>query len=238
MDPLKLVRSFSGYLEYFKDLFNYSSLKNAESINLSNLYPMIHDKISTTPFDSHYFYQDIWAFKKIYTSKTDIHVDVGSRIDLIGFLTAICKVTFVDIRPLIAKLENYQSLAGSILSMPYADNSVSSLSCLHVAEHIGLARYGDTLDPLGTQKACAELSRILAVGGNLYFSGPIGKQRLCFNAHRIHSPQTIMDYFKELTLLELSGIDDKGNFIRNIDVQILERSDYACRLFHFTKEPK
>lgn len=236
VDPLKLIQAIPRYIGFLKDWVKYSKLNSAEKIKILDTYPCIHDKTQTTDFDSHYFYQGIWAFRKIYDSKVAYHVDVGSSINFVGFLTAITKVTFIDIRPLAAKLENFDSRKGSILSMPFQDNSVLSLSCLHVAEHIGLGRYGDQLDSLGTKKTCKELSRTLATNGNLYFSLPIGKPRLCFNGHRIHSPGQIIEYFSELKLVELSGIDDKGNFIRNIEASILEDSDYACGLFHFTKE--
>jgi hypothetical protein len=112
---------------------------------------------------------------------------------------------------------------------------VSSISCLNVAEHIGLGRYGDALDPDGTKKACAELERVLMPGGNMYFSVPLGRPRLCFNAHRIHSPAQIFEYFKGLKLVELSGINDRGEFIKDIKSSVLEKSDFACGLFHFTK---
>jgi len=236
IEPFRLIRAIPGYIGFFSDWVKYSKLKDSEKIRILNVYPCIHDKTETTKFPSHYFYQDIWAFKKIYESKTDYHVDVGSRIDFIGFLTAITKVTFIDIRPLVITLENLNSKEGNIHAMPFEDNSVPSLSCLHVAEHIGLGRYGEPLDVFGTKNACKELSRILAPNGKLYFSLPVGKPILCFNAHRVHSPQQIINYFSELELIELSGIDDKENFIRNIDISILEASDYACGLFVFTKK--
>jgi SAM-dependent methyltransferase len=235
-DPVKLLRAVPHYIGFFRDLIKYSKLPGAESIRTQDTYPCIHDKTQTTGFDTHYFYQDIWALKKIYEAKPDYHVDVASHVEFVGFLTAITKVIFIDIRPLLATLENFDSINGSILSIPFKDDNIISLSCLHVVEHIGLGRYGDPLDPLGTKKACEELSRILAVGGNLYFSLPIGKPRLCFNAHRIHSPQQIIEYFSDLELVEFSGIDDEGKFKRNIDISILENSNYACGLFHFTKK--
>jgi len=154
----------------------------------------------------------------------------------VGMLTAITKVTFIDIRPLVVNLENFDSKAGSILALPFGDNSVPSLSCLHVAEHIGLGRYGDPLDPEGTKKATRELARVLAPRGNLYFSVPVGKPRLCFNAHRIHSPQQILDYFCDLKLVQFSGIDDKEIFKQNIDPSNLADASYACGLFHFVKQ--
>jgi hypothetical protein len=234
-DPIQFGLGIPRYFGFFRDLIAYPHLGGAEQIQLGDTYPCIHDKTQTTGFDAHYFYQDIWAFKKIKESKVANHVDVGSRVDFVGFLTAITKVTFIDIRPLEAKIDNLNSRKGSILAMPYENSSVQSLSCLHVAEHIGLGRYGDSLDPLGTAKACKELSRILAAGGNLYFSLPVGKSKLCFNAHRIHSPTQILQYFNTLELAEFSGIDDNGDFRKNIDPSTLESSSYACGLFHFTK---
>ena len=235
INPFRLVRGIPRYVGFLKDWAKYSKLEGSEFIKLLDTYPCIHDKTQTTSFDSHYFYQNIWAFKRIYESKINHHVDIGSAIDFVGFLTAITKVTFVDIRPLLATLDNFDSIKGSILSLPFEDNSLLSLSCLHVAEHIGLGRYGDPFDPLGTKKACKELCRVLAPKGNLYFSVPVGQTRLCFNAHRIHSPEQIIDYFGDLELVELSGINDKGRFIRNIDVSILENADYGCGLFWFKK---
>jgi len=151
-------------------------------------------------------------------------------------LSTIAKVTFIDIRPLNANLKNLKPEYGSILEMPYSDNSIVSLSCLHVAEHIGLGRYGDPLDPEGTLKATRELIRVLARGGDLYFSLPVGKPRLCFNAHRIHSPEQILNYFVELKLVEFSGVNDKGNFLENIDPSELANQDYACGMFWFRKD--
>jgi SAM-dependent methyltransferase len=234
-DPVQFGLGIPRYFSFFRDLIAYPQLSGAEQIKLGDTYPCIHDKTQTTAFDRHYFYQDVWAFKKIQGSRVANHVDVGSRVDFVGFLTAITKVTFIDIRPLEAKLDNLNSRKGSILAMPYENSSVQSLSCLHVAEHIGLGRYGGPLDPLGTVKACKELSRILAPGGNLYFSVPVGKSKLCFNAHRIHSPEQILQYFNTLELAEFSGIDDNSDFRKNIDPSTLESSSYACGLFHFTK---
>ncbi len=86
-----------------------------------------------------------------------------------------------------------------------------------------------------SQKAAKELTRVLAFNGNLYFSLPVGKPRLCFNAHRIHSPDQILKYFNDLKLVEFSGIDDDGNFRENIDTIELKNCDYGCGLFWFTK---
>jgi hypothetical protein len=232
----KFFKALYEYPRYIKDLGKYKKLEGTEKINFSDTYPCLFDRTETTRIDSHYFYQGIWAFKRILASKPVKHVDVGSDVDFVGYLSTITKVEFVDIRPLaVSNISSIRSIKGSILELPYADNSIKSLSCLHVAEHIGLGRYGDPLDPLGTKKAAAELSRCLAKDGNLFISVPVGKHRVCFNAHRIHSPKQILEYFDGLKLVEFSGTNDKKEFIRNANIEEFENQRYACGMFLFTK---
>jgi SAM-dependent methyltransferase len=200
------------------------------------LYPQLHDRLPTSPYDEHYFFQDIWAARRVAELAPARHVDVGSRVDWVGFLTSLTEVVFVDIRPLEAEVERLTSVTASLLDLPFADGSVESLSCLHVAEHVGLGRYGDRLDPAGTGKAAAELQRVLAPGGQLLFSLPVGRPRVCFNAHRIHDPDEIRAMFPELELVEFSGVDDDGSFRRNLDPRELAAATYACGLFRFTRQ--
>jgi len=235
LDPLKIISVIWKYPGFLKDLIIYSKVSGAEKISLLDVQPCFGEKTKIARFDAHYFYQDIWAAREIFASKTERHVDVGSRIDFVGFLSSFTKVIFVDIRPLEIALPDFKCIKSDITSLPFPDNSVSSLSCLHVAEHIGLGRYGDNLDPSGTKKACRELTRVLTKDGNLYFSLPVGKPRLCFNAHRIHSPNQILQYFDSLKLVEFSAIDDKGVFRENIDINALKNENYACGLFWFKK---
>ncbi len=235
VDPIKFLSIVPRYLSFWKDFFRYISFKNSPKINLLDLYPIINDKTSKTKFDAQYFHQGIWAFNKILKSKVMEHVDIGSQIDLVGFLTTITNVKFVDIRPLKTDIDNFVSIKGDILNLPFKNNSILSLSCLHVAEHIGLGRYGDLLDPLGTEKACRELSRVLSLGGSLYFSLPIGKPRVCFNAHRIHLIKQILHYFNKLELKELVIINDKGKVIKDPKLEYFDDAVYSAGLFHFKK---
>lgn len=234
LDPFRLL-SVVRLFRYMKDWFTYSRMEDAEPIYVLDTYPCLRDGLSTSPFDRHYFYQDIWAFHHIVDKHVESHIDIGSNVVFVGMLTTVTRVLFIDIRPLTATLERFSSVGGSILQLPFPDNSVPSLSCLHVAEHIGLGRYGDPLDPQGTLKAAEELSRVLAPGGNLYFSVPVGRPRVCFNAHRVLDPTRVLDYFRGLELVEFSGIDDERNFQRNVQPTSLKNSEYACGLFWFRK---
>jgi hypothetical protein len=164
------------------------------------------------------------------------HVDVGSEVQFVAMLSTRVPVTFVDIRPLQAGgLPNLKSVEGSLLKLPFESGSVESLSCLHVAEHVGLGRYGDPLNPAGTRLACGELARVLAPKGNLFFSLPVGRPRVCFNAHRVHEPRQIIAYFPDLKLIEFSAVDDVDRLQRNIEPASMAGMEYACGLFHFQR---
>jgi len=237
LDPIidldRIPEGMLGYLRYAREWRAYSHEPSAEPLSIKDAFPCLHDNVSVMPVDAHYFYQDIWAFKAVQRSGVRSHVDVGSRALLVGMLSAVTHVTYVDIRPLLVALENFESKTGSILELPFEDETIRSLSCLHVAEHIGLGRYGDPLDPEGTRKAARELARVLSRGGNLYFSLPIGKPRVCFNAHRIHAPEQITEYFSKLELVEFSAVDDGGRFHPRAEPASFREASYACGMFHF-----
>lgn len=235
LDLERLLVAPREYARYARDLRRYRTLPQSERLATSDLFPQLWDRVAKSPYDAHYFFQDVWAARHIAARRPERHVDVGSRIDLVGFLTTLTHVVFVDIRPLEADLPNLTSVAASVTALPFADESEASISCLHVAEHIGLGRYGDPLDPDGTRKAARELARVLSPGGELLFSLPVGRPRVQFNAHRIHDPVEVVAMFPELELVEFSGVDDEERFAPDRDLEELRASRYACGLFRFTR---
>lgn len=234
-DPRRAYRGLRGLPRFFSDWQAYARMPHAETIRWRDSYPQLHDRSSTTPFDPHYFYVSGWAMRRIVGQRPRRHVDVGSHNLFANLLGAVVPVAFLDYRPLAARLSGLDCVGGSILQLPFADGTVASLSCLHVAEHIGLGRYGDPLDPEGTRKAARELARVLAREGNLYFALPVGRPRVCFNAHRVHAAQTIREYFSGLNLVEFCGVHDGGRFVESVGLTEFDGSDYACGLFWFRK---
>ena len=234
-DPLQAVNGVRELPRYFRDWRRYSRMPNAEALRFSDSYPQLHDRSRATPFDPHYFYVSGWAMRRIMAHRPAKHVDVGSHNLFADLLSAVVPVTFLDYRPLNARLAGLECVGGNILELPFVANSVESLSCLHVAEHIGLGRYGDPLDPEGTKKAARELGRVQAAGGHLYFALPVGRPRVCFNAHRVHVAETIRQYFSALELVEFSGVHDDGRFVEKVELTEFDSSDYACGLFWFRK---
>jgi hypothetical protein len=227
--------SIRQYVRFVRSWRQYTRLGDAEKLHLKYGYPCLFDAIQSTPFDAHYFYQALWATQRIAQSRAPFHVDVGSEVRFVSLLTTHKPTIFLDYRPLKAKVAGLNCLAGDILQLPFQTASVSSLSCLHVVEHIGLGRYGDPLNPLGTRQACTELARVLTQGGNLFFSTPIGQAITHFNAHRIHTPRQIVSFFPSLELVEFSVIDDQQQMHIHVNPDLYEQSHYACGLFWFRR---
>ena len=188
-------------------------------------------------FDRHYFYQDLWAAKTVHSAGVKHHVDVGSRVDgFVAHILTFSSITYVDVRPLQIKLDGLTVCRASALEMPFASNSIQSLSCLHVIEHIGLGRYGDRVNPDGYMQAASEFVRVLRPGGMLLVGAPVGEQRVCFDAHRVFHPRTIVTAFSGLQLLEFVLIDDKGAQLAESDPwPRASNCDYGCGLFRFAK---
>jgi SAM-dependent methyltransferase len=220
-----------GAVRYVRDRAAYSRLPGGDGLRWRDSFPKLADRVASSPIDPHYFHQDTWAARRIAERAPARHVDVGSRVDLVGFLTALTEVVFVDIRPLEVDIEGLECVTGSVLELPFADRSLESVSCLHVAEHIGLGRYGDPLDPLGTRKAAAELERVVAPGGQLLFSLPVGRPRVEFNAHRVHDPLDVASWFSRCELREFAGVDDAGVFRRHRSLGELAGATYACGMY-------
>lgn len=228
------LRAYRAFLASWRA---YSKLPNAERLRFEDSYPCLFDRTPTTPYDPHYFHQSVWAGERIVARRPAEHVDVGSEITFVGMLSISVPVVFVDIRPFPVELPTLRPVTGDLLKgLPFDDGSVGSLSSLHVAEHVGLGRYGDRLNADGTRLACAELQRLLARSGRLYFSLPVGRPRVCFNAHRVHAPRQIIDYFSELELEEFSVVGDDFRVELDADVDTAARLEYGCGLFIFRRE--
>jgi hypothetical protein len=75
----------------------------------------------------------------------------------------------------------------------------------------------------------------LKPGGKLFLSVPVGRERVCFNAHRVFSPSTVKDFFQELQLKAFSLVDDAGRFHEEILPEGADNLDYGCGLFEFVK---
>ena len=230
----------------FREEFNqFLALSNSKEqrflIRWSDRYPCLNEKTQFTDFDHHYIYHLAWAARILSRIRPEYHVDISSSLHFCTIVSAFVPIKFYDYRPAEIVLPNLTINHVDLISLPFEDNSIKSLSCMHTVEHIGLGRYGDHLDPDGDIKAISELKRILAPGGNLLFVVPVGKPRIMFNAHRIYSFNQVITYFSDLDLINFTLIPDdavKKAVINNATSEDVERQQYGCGCFWFVKRGK
>ena len=209
------------------------------AIRNKDYWPCLNDR-GDHPFDTHYEYHLAWAARCLAKARPSHHTDIGSLMTFSMVASAFVPITFYDYRPAkISGLANVDAGTADLTALPFADNSIKSLSCMHTIEHIGLGRYGDKIDPDGDVTAIRELQRVLAPGGDLLFVVPIGAPRIQFNAHRIYSHDMITKLFKDFELVEYALIPDNAHDIGIIigaSKELTDKQRYACGCFWFRKK--
>jgi SAM-dependent methyltransferase len=197
-------RDLAAWRRFWRSYEEYKHLASSDrQPALRYLLPCLGDDTAETVIEPLYFYQDAWAFNNIVKKCPQIHLDVGSHHRFVSLLSKVVPVIMVDIRPLSLRLHSLTFRKGSILNLPFEDRSLPSVSSLCCVEHIGLGRYGDILDPYGTEKAIEELKRVVAPGGDLYISLPLDDEnRTYFNAHRAFREEYVLSLFKPFDVIE------------------------------------
>jgi SAM-dependent methyltransferase len=240
LDPAGVVRKLRNLPRFLRTLSQYRVARDVGPFPLSALYlhPVLDDfEAAAGDATGHYFFQDLWAARRIFARKPHVHIDIGSRIDgFIAHLLTFMPVTVLDVRPLASNVQGLSFVRADATSMAeFADDSIESLSSLHAIEHFGLGRYGDAVDPDGWRKAMVSLQRVLRPGGRLYLSVPVGRERLYFNAHRVFCPGRVTDTLHGLELVSFSGVDDSGRYRDDLTPDQFNDQAYACGLYEFTK---
>jgi SAM-dependent methyltransferase len=209
------------------------------SFSQSEIFPCLDDDTVQTSFDHHYVYHTGWAARRLAKVSPRLHVDFGSSIYFAAIASTICPFKFYDYRPARLSLQGVEPAQADLSSLPFPNDSIESVSCMHVVEHVGLGRYGDPIDYDGDLKAIGELSRIVAPGGSLLFVVPVGQPRLLFNAHRIYAYDQILHHFGGIFAVdEFALITDAGRFIRGAGREEANAQSYGCGCFHFKKLPR
>lgn len=243
IDIRRFLRSIRGIPDYLKDWWHFS--KNYHGSILFN--PCLNDRYEEGGITkSEYFWQDLLVARKIFEAIPYKHVDVGSRVDgFVAHVASFREIEVLDVRPITSsipgvvfhRLDLMQPLPIKMLA-GYCD----SLSCLHTIEHFGLGRYGDPIDPFGYEKGMSNLAALLKVGGILYLSCPLGKERVEFNAHRVFDPRTLINLaVKNNMLIKFLTVISASGEIREIDssipesLQILADNAYTLGIFIFIK---
>lgn len=247
LDPIKSLLFLRGLPRFAADYFRIRRdvSKGEGEFALGTLYPCLQDRYQSSGMaKGHYFHQDLLVAQRIYEKNPERHIDIGSRVDgFIAHVAAFRPIEVIDIRHLESNTENIEYRQLDLMeSLPneFAE-CTDSLSCLHALEHFGLGRYGDPLDLAGYAKGFDNLLQILAPGGKLYLSVPIGPQRIEFNAHRVFSVSHLLQMFAEpLRVDRFSYVDDSGDLYKNCTLTEQGISTnfgckYGCGIFELTK---
>jgi hypothetical protein len=220
--PLRLWRSLRALPGYRRELRQFKAmLGDAAEWPFGTPFPCLTDKGGEAGIgNGQYFHQDLLVARRIFARNPRRHVDVGSRID--GFVAHVASFRAIDVydlRPLSISIPNVTFFQMDLMNPPPDQVAIcDSLSCLHALEHFGLGRYGDRLDPYGYKTGFANLARMLEPGGMLYFSVPIGPQRIEFNAHRMFGLRHLLDLVAQngLTVETFSYVGDDGRLTSNV----------------------
>lgn len=248
LDVLKAFRAIRGVPYYIR---NFWQLKTQQKHAANNFvfgtpYPCLDDRFSQAgEVTRHYFHQDLLVAQRVFQNNPVTHLDVGSRID--GFVSHVASfrpIEVIDIRPISNTSSNITFIQCDMMAP--IDNTLldycDSLSCLHAMEHFGLGRYGDPVNYDGYLLGIENLTRMLRRGGTLYFSVPIGPQRIEFDAHRVFALSHVFELFQDAYRVDhFSFVDDQNNL--HEDVELTEKEiksscgcTFGCGIFEMTKK--
>ena len=231
LEPLKFFKWFKNIFWYISDSIKLKKQKNKD-FPIKCSYPCLHDKDdSAWVCKWHYFHQDLLVAQEIYKENPQKHVDVASRVDwFITHLATFREVEVFDIRKLDSKIKNIKFKKEDLMNIwEEMKDYTSSISCLHAIEHFWLWRYWDPIDINWHLKWLDNIYKILISGGIFYFSTPIWKQRIEFNAHRVFSVKYLYDHFKDKYEIEkFAYVDDNGDLHKNVDIKDWFKDSFWC----------
>lgn len=241
LDPRRFGRSIKGIPRYLSDWLQFRKGFDGHIKLRPCLYDWYEEGGSTK---NEYFLQDLYVARKVHSVNPHKHVDIGSRVDgFVAHIASFREIEIFDIRPITSQIpgaifRQADLMSPTSLIAGYCD----SLSCLHALEHFGLGRYGDPINPKGSDSGLVNMAKILKSGGLFYLSVPIGRERVEFNAHRVFNPLSLVRLAAEngLILTEFASIGTDRALVEAAnptrEIGDLANVNYALGIFTFAKQ--
>lgn len=202
-----------------------------------------------TEFFDHYDAYAHWAARKIFARGAPLKtLDIGSTKMMNGILSAVHDVTalvLADCSDSISRVRYVRHDACDPL--PFPDASFDVFTSMVALPLIGLARYGDKLDPDALVKLVAELKRVMRPDGDMLVSMCLGHNVLNFNngwfmdmdaLRRVFKGWTIVDHLVDFQSSPRSLGNDTGKrFSSDTSIESIPATDYRVIFLHLRQTP-
>ncbi|MCR6672065.1 DUF268 domain-containing protein [Devosia ginsengisoli] len=246
LNPLVLGRTV-GYMPkfmgQFQDLKNDAGSRGV-AIKIKDVFPVALD-YSVNHVNRHYWFQDIHVAQKVIDGsrgKPDhLHIDIGSRIEgfILALIAARINLVFGEINMPKIAFENTELRFIDLQNMsPEQFAGATSVSCLHVIEHLGLGKYGDAIDALGHFKVFSDFARVLGPGVPLYVSSPTSNEPgVVFNAGRHLDPVEMYQEAEKagFTVLEKAFVTSAWSLLIDPSDEEMRADPYGCLILTLIK---
>jgi hypothetical protein len=197
-----------------------------------------------TEFFDHYDAYAYWASRKIFARGRPLRtLDIGSTKIMGGILSAVHDVTslvLADCSDSISRVNYVKHDASDPL--PFPDASFDAFTSMVALPLIGLARYGDKLDPNSLVKLVAELKRVIKPDGDVLVSMCLGHSVLNFNngwfltmdaLQRVFAGWTIVDHLVDRQSSPRSvPIETGQRFTKDTSTASIAAGDYRVIFLH------
>jgi hypothetical protein len=200
-----------------------------------------------TEFFDHYDAFAFWATSKLPKNRGQLKIlDLGSSKMMNGMLSAVHDVTALVLADCGDQISRVQYVRHDICNpLPFADASFDVFTSMASLPLVGLARYGDKLDPDCIARVTSELQRVMKPDSNLLISMCLGKNVLNFNngwflempvIQRLFSAWTLVDHIVDGLSGPTSGLASQSSrFTTQTSVDGMDVGDYRVVFLHFKK---
>ena len=198
-------------------------------------------------FFDHYDAFAFWATAKLPNQPERLRIlDLGSSKMMNGMLSALHDVTALVLADCGDQISNVRYVRHDACApLPFDDATFDVFTSMASLPLVGLARYGDKLDPGCLDHVTAELRRVMKPGSSLLVSMCLGKNVLNFNngwflempmIERLFDSWMLVDHLVD----ELSGPtipfeNRSSRFTTETSVERMAIGDYKVVFLHFKK---